>query len=291
MEAVQLAIDAPAPIGARAAATITDLLRSSGIATGRTGSVVLTWPCTALPFDPQAWTSALPLDADPIAFAHRHRTSRGGGGGWDRPVDQVRLRVRDWAREERLLIAGPWPGDCTFAVALVHDARPLGRPGRGLRARLRRAPTDPLAVYRAVADVERATGAQSALRSIDLLDAADQAQVHALGFALDGTAGIRIASRPGFRRGTGFPTRGYDADAERPADWIEIPLLDEAAELGLPPLLDAGGAAALSLPIERFAGEPGAAALADYAATLERLRALGAWLATPGAIAGALYGG
>lgn len=290
MEAVQLAIDAPAPIGARAAATITDLLRSSGIAAGRTGSVVLTWPCAALPHDPAAWTSALPLDADPIAFAHRHLTSRSGGSGWDRPVDQVRLRVRDWARAERLLIGSAWPGDCTFAVALVHDARPLAGPGRGLRARLRRAPADPLAPYRVVADVERAAGAQSALRSIDLLDPTGQAQVHALGFALDGVAGIRIAARTGFRRGTGFPTRGYDADGERAADWIEIPLLDEAAELGLPALLDAGGAAALSLPIERFAGESGAAAAADYASTLERLRSLGGWLTTPSAIAAGLYG-
>ncbi len=288
MEAVQLAIDAPAPVGARAAATIGDLLRSSGIAVGRTGSVVLTWPCPALPLDPAAWTSALPLDADPIAFAHRHRTSRGGGGGWERPVDEVRLRVRAWAQAESLMVGSPWPGRCAFAVALVHDARPLPEPDRGLRARLRRSPGDPLAAYRAVADVERAAGAQSALRSIDLLDPAAQARVHALGFTLDDVAGIRIGTRTGFRRGTAFPTRGYDDAGERPADWIEIPLLDEAAELGLPSLLDAGGAGALSLPIERFAGDP--TALTEYAALLERLRALGGWLATPGAVAGALYG-
>ena len=59
-EAVQLAIGGAPAIGARASATLTDLLASSGVQVVRTGSVVLEWPNVALPFDPAAWAADLP---------------------------------------------------------------------------------------------------------------------------------------------------------------------------------------------------------------------------------------
>ncbi|MFM7694422.1 MAG: hypothetical protein ACKO7U_09020, partial [Actinomycetota bacterium] len=65
-DAAQLAIEAPAPIGARAAAALADLLASAGIAVSRTGSAILVWPNDALPHDPAAWSEDLPLDADPL---------------------------------------------------------------------------------------------------------------------------------------------------------------------------------------------------------------------------------
>ncbi len=290
-ESVQLAIAAPPPVGARAAATVTDLLASAGIDVGRTGSVVLDWPSPALPFDPVAWERPRPLLADPIAFAHRHLTSRGGGGGFDHPVDEVRGRVADWARSERLAIAPSWPEGHTCAVALVHESRPIDPPRQGLRGRLRRGPSvDARELYRRVVDIERTHAATSALLSIDLLSPEQQAELRLLGFTMRSAAGVRIATRAGFRRGTGYPTRGYDTDAERPADWIEVPLLEDGAEEGFRALLAAGGAAALSVPIEDFAGDPGLERLAAYDDLLARMRALGAWLATPELIVQRLYG-
>ena len=58
-EAVQLAIGGAPSIGARASATLTDLLATSGVQVVRTGSVVLEWPNAALPADPAAWESEL----------------------------------------------------------------------------------------------------------------------------------------------------------------------------------------------------------------------------------------
>jgi len=290
-EIVQLAITAPPAIGARAAATLADLLASAGIDVGRTGSVVLDWPAAALPFDAEAWEQPRPVDADPVAFAHRHLTSRGESGGFDHPVDEVRRRVAEWARSERLAIAATWPGGCTCAVALIHDARPFDPPRHGLLGRLRRGATvDASAVYAQVAQIERTHSAHSSLRSVDLLSPEQQAETRGMGFALSSASGVRIASRAGFRLGTAFPSRGYDSDADRPTDWVEIPRLEEGAEMGFRALLEAGGAAALSVPIEDFAGVTGTERLADYDALLGRMRALGAWLATPEAIVQRLYG-
>lgn len=281
-EAVQLAIGGSPAIGARASATLTDLLASSGVQVVRTGSVVLEWPNAALPFDPAAWAADLPAEADPLAFAFRHLTGRGSQDPWATPVDPIRAQVADWIRAERLRSTPPWPEGATCAIALVHEARPMAQPRGGLRSRLARAPKElPLAPYERLAAVERAHRVQSALRSIDLLEPAEQAQVRALGFALDTPAGVQIAPRPGFRRGTAFPTRGYDAAAERAAEWIELPLLGDTADPGLSTLLDVGGAAALGIRVERFAGEHAEAEGVLYDELLSRLRSLGAWLTTP----------
>lgn len=289
-EAVQLAIGGAPAIGARASATLTDLLASSGVQVVRTGSVVLEWPNAALPFDPAAWAADLPAEADPLAFAFRHLTGRGSQDPWATPVDPVRAQVGDWIRAERLRSTPPWPEGATCAIALVHEARPFAQARGGLRSRLARAPKElPLAPYERLAAVERAHRVQSALRSIDLLEPTEQAQVRALGFALDTPAGVQIAPRPGFRRGTAFPTRGYDAAAERAAEWIELPLLGDTADPGLSTLLDVGGAAALGIRVERFAGEHAEAESVLYDELLSRLRSLGAWLTTPQDLLRRLY--
>lgn len=289
-EAVQLAIGGAPAIGARASATLTDLLASSGVQVVRTGSVVLEWPNAALPFDPAAWAADLPAEADPLAFAFRHLTGRGSQDPWATPVDPIRAQVADWIRAERLRSTPPWPEGATCAIALVHEARPMAQPRGGLRSRLARAPKElPLAPYERLAAVERAHRVQSALRSIDLLEPTEQAQVRALGFALDTPAGVQIAPRPGFRRGTAFPTRGYDAAAERAAEWIELPLLGDTADPGLSTLLDVGGAAALGIRVERFAGEHAEAEAVLYDELLSRLHGLGAWLTTPQELLRRLY--
>ena len=273
---MRLAIGGPHEAAAQASAVLTDLLASSGVQVARTGSVVLEWPNAALP-EPDL--------AD--AFARLHGP---GDGSWETPVDELRGRVADWLRAERLRLTPPWPDGRTCAVALVHEARPFPAEPTGLRGRLRRGRGDDgSAPYRRIADVERACGAASALRSVDLLEPAQQAQVRALGFALDTPPQIRIAARPGYRRGTAFPTRGFDAAAGRPDDWVEIPLLGESANDGLPALLAAGGGAALAVPVERFAGEDAEEQAAAYADLLERLAALGAWLTTPAALVRSLY--
>ena len=289
-EAVQLAIGGAPAIGARASATLTDLLASSGVQVVRTGSVVLEWPNASLPADPAAWESSADADADPIAFAFRHLTSTESNDVWSTPVDPIRVRVGDWIRGERLRITPPWPEGATCAIALVHEARPFAEVRGGLRGRLSRGPKEAgLTPYERLAAVERAHHVQSALRSVDLLEPAEQAQVRALGFALDTPAGIRIAARPGFRRGTAFPTRGFDAAAERAAEWVELPLLGDTPDAGLRALLDAGGGAALSIRVERFAGEHGEAECVIYDELLERLRSLGAWLTTPDELVRRLY--
>lgn len=288
-EAVQLAIGGRADIGARASATLADLMAASGVQAARTGSVVLEWPNAALPLDPAAWDGAGDADGDPVAAAFA-RLQTPAGSGWETPVDRTRSRVAEWLRAERLRLTPPWPDGATCAIALVHDARPLPQQRGGLRGALRRGARETgLEPYERVAAVEREHRALSALRSVDLLAPADQAQVRALGFALDTPPDLLIAARPGFRRGTAFPTRGYDVAAERPAGWVEIPLLGEDPGDGLPALLDAGGGAALAIPIERFAGEHGAVEVVLYGDLLARLRALGAWLTTPEALARALY--
>ena len=289
-EAVQLAIGGAPAIGARASATLTDLLASSGVQVVRTGSVVLEWPNAALPFDAAAWAADLPAEADPLAFAFRHLTGRGSQDPWAAPVDPIRAQVADWVRAERLRSTPPWPEGATCAIALVHEARPMAQPRGGLRSRLARAPKElPLAPYERLAAIERAHRVQSALRSIDLLEPTEQAQVRALGFALDTPAGVQIAPHPGFRRGTAFPTRGYDAAAERAAEWIELPLLGDTADPGLSTLLDVGGAAALGIRVVRFAGEHAEAESVLYDELLSRLRSLGAWLTTPQDLLRRLY--
>lgn len=289
-EAVQLAIGGAPSIGARASAALTDLLASSGVQVVRTGSVVLEWPNAALPADPAAWESELPVAADPLAFAFRHLTGSGSQDPWATPVDPIRAQVADWIRAERLRVTPPWPEGATCAIALVHEARPFAPERSGLRGRLTRGPKEPsLAPYERLAAIERAHQATSALRSIDLLEPAEQAQVRALGFALDTPTGIQLAARPGFRRGTAFPSRGYDAAAERAAEWIELPLLGDTPDPGLATLLDVGGAAALSIRVERFAGEHADAEAVIYDELLSRLRGLGAWLTTPLALVQRLY--
>jgi len=289
-EAVQLAIGGAPSIGARASATLTDLLASSGVQVVRTGSVVLEWPNAALPADPAAWESDLPAEADPLAFAFRHLTGTGSQDPWATPVDPLRTQVADWIRAERLRITPPWPEGATCAIAIVHEARPFEHARGGLRGRLARSPKEPpLAPYERLASIERAHHVQSALRSIDLLEPSEQAQVRALGFALDTPTGIQVAARAGFRRGTAFPSRGYDLAAERAAEWIELPLLGDAPDPGLSTLLDVGGAAALSIRVERFAGEHAEAEAIIYDELLSRLRGLGAWLTTPEELVRRLY--
>ncbi len=291
-DAAQLAIDAPAPVAARAAAVLADLLASAGIVVRRTGSAVLAWPNPELPFSREAWESERPLEEDPLALAFRRLHGDPARGGWDAPVDAVRRRVAEWARMERLRVAPCWPGAATCAVALVHEALAPERPRGGLRGALgRRRTDDPLVAYRRVAEAERAVGATGALRSADLLTPDEQAQVHALGLDLATGANVLIASRPGFGRGSAFPTRGYDRAAERVDAWVELPLLGAEPDPGLAALLEQGGGAALSVPIARFDGEEGEAAARAYADDLERLRALGAWLTTPEGLAAHLYAG
>lgn len=289
-EAVQLAIGGDPAIGARASATLADLLASSGVQVVRTGSVVLEWPNAALPCDPAAWEAPAPLDADPVAFAFRHLTGSAGSDPWATPVEPVRARVADWARAERLRITPPWPDGATCAIALVHEARPFAPEQGGLRGRLSRGPREPsLAPYERLAAVERDHRTQSALRSVDLLEPAQQAQARALGFALDTPPGIRIAARTGFRRGTAFPTRGFDAAAGRPDHWVELPLLGDTPDPGLAALLGSGGGGALSIPVERLAGEHGEAEAVVYDELLSRLRGVGAWLTTPQELVRRLY--
>ena len=289
-EAVQLAIGGAPSIGARASATLTDLLASSGVQVVRTGSVVLEWPNAALPADPAAWDSELPAESDPLAFAFRQLTGTGSADPWATPVDSLRAQVADWIRCERLRVSPPWPEGATCAIALVHEARPFEPERGGLRGRLSRGPKEPsLAPYERLAAIERAHQVQSALRSIDLLEPSEQAQVRALGFALDTPAGIQLAARPGFRRGTAFPSRGYDLAAERAAEWIELPLLGDTPDPGLSTLLDVGGAAALSIDVERFAGEHGEAETIIYDELLSRLHGLGVWLTTPLELVRRLY--
>ena len=262
-DSVRLAIAGPAETGARVHAVLADLMASSGVLVARTGSVVLEWPNARLPYDPHAWTSERSADADPIAYAGR--LLAGDADGWATPVDAVRARVGDWLRDERLRVAPSWPDGATCAIALVHDAVPTPV---GLRGRLARRRGTGLEPYELVAELERANGAASALLGVEALAPEEQAQVAALGFALDTPAALRIADRPGFRRGTAFPTRTGDA--------VELPLVDGD---GIRALLDAGGGAALRVPLD----DPG------YADKLERLRAVGAWLTTPLALARALY--
>ena len=289
-EAVQLAIGGAPSIGARASATLTDLLASSGVQVVRTGSVVLEWPNAALPADPAAWDSELPAESDPLAFAFRQLTGTGSADPWATPVDSLRAQVADWIRCERLRVTPPWPEGATCAIALVHEARPFEPERGGLRGRLSRGPKEPsLAPYERLAAIERAHQVQSALRSIDLLEPSEQAQVRALGFALDTPAGIQLAARPGFRRGTAFPSRGYDLAAERAAEWIELPLLGDTPDPGLSTLLDVGGAAALSIDVERFAGEHGEAETIIYDELLSRLHGLCVWLTTPLELVRRLY--
>ncbi len=291
-DAARLAIEAPAPVAARAAAVLGDLLASAGIAVRRTGSAVLAWPNPELPFSPAAWESEHPLDDDPLALAFRRLHGDPARGGWETPVDAVRRRVAEWARTERLRVAPCWPGGATCAVALVHEALTPERRRGGLRGALgRRRTGDRFGAYRRVAEAERTAGATGALRSADLLTPDEQAQAHALGFDLATGANVLIASRPGFGRGTAFPTRGYDHAAERVDAWAELPLLGAEPGPGLTALLEQGGGAALSVPIARFDGEDGEAAADAYADDLERLRALGAWLTTPERLAAHLYGG
>jgi hypothetical protein len=172
----------------------------------------------------------------------------------------------------------------------VHEVRPFEPERGGLRGRLSRGPKEPsLAPYERLAAIERTHNVQSALRSIDLLEPAEQAQVRALGFALNTPPGIQLAPRPGFRRGTAFPTRGYDVAAERAAEWIELPLLGDTPDPGLATLLHVGGAAALSIRVERFAGEHADAEAVIYDELLSRLRGLGAWLTTPLELVQRLY--
>ena len=289
-EAVQLAIGGAPSIGARASATLTDLLASSGVQVVRTGSVVLEWPNAALPVNPAAWESDLPAEADPLAFAFRHLTGTGSQDPWATPVDPLRTQVADWIRAERLRITPPWPEGATCAIAIVHEARPFEHARGGLRGRLARSPKEPpLAPYERLAAIERAHHVQSALRSIDLLEPSEQAQVRALGSALDTPTGIQVAARAGFRRGTAFPSRGYDLAAERAAEWIELPLLGDTPDPGLSTLLDVGGAAALSIRVERFAGEHAEAEAIIYDELLSRLRGLGVWLTTPEELVRRLY--
>ena len=289
-EVVRLAIGGPVAIGARASATLTDLLASSGISVAHTGSVVLDWPSQTLPFEATAWDTRGSAEVDPIAFAWHHLTTRSTTGVWANPVDAVRTRVGDWVAAERLRVTPPWPAGATCAIALVHEASAITPPRRGVLGRLRRsAPVNPMAVYTELATVEKQYRATAALRSIDLLEPEQQARVRMLGFSRGAGVGIQIAGRPGFRRGTAFPSRGYDPATDRPTDTIEFPLLDDAVSDGLAALLAVGGAAALSVPIERFNGEHGPAELVLYDELLGRLDAAGAWLTTPEAIVERLY--
>ena len=289
-EVVRLAIGGPAAIGARASATLTDLLTTSGISVAHTGSVVLDWPSQTLPFSASAWETLDTLEVDPIAFAFHHLTARSTTGVWANPVDAVRTRVGDWVAAERLLVTPPWPGGATCAIALVHEAHAIAPPRSGVLSKLRRsAPSNPLAAYTELAAIEKRYRATAALRSIDLLEPEQQARIRMLGFSLGAGVGIQIAGRPGFRRGTAFPSRGYDTASERPTDTIEFPLLDDAVSDGLAALLAVGGAAALSVPMERFSGEHGPAELLLYDELLSRLESVGAWLTTPEAIAERLY--
>ena len=289
-EVVRLAIGGPAAIGLRAAATLTELLATSGVSVTHTGSVVLDWPSQTLPFDATAWQALASLEADPIAFAHHHLTARSTTGVWANPVDAVRARVGEWVATERLRVTPPWPAGATCAIALVHEACVITAPRGGVLGRLRRsAPPNPMAAYSELAAIEKRYRATGALRSIDLLEPEQQARVRMLGFSLGAGVGIQIAGRPGFRRGTAFPSRGYDATGDRPTDTIEFPLLDDTVSNGLAALLDVGGAAALSVPIDRFIGEHGPAELLLYDELLSRLDAAGAWLTTPEAIVERLY--
>lgn len=287
-EAVRLAIGGAPDIGARASAVLTDLMASSGVHVVRTGSVVLEWPNARLPFDPHAWTSERSPEADPVAFAFR-RLHGADDAAWEATVDAVRERVADWLREERLRVAAPWPGGATCAIALVHPARPFPPPRGGLRGAFARGREQPLAPYERITAIERAHGATSALEAIDVLAPEQQAQVRALGFALDTPDSLRVATQPGFRRGTAFPVRGFDVDAGRDDGTVELPVLDDPPAAALRTLLDAGGGAALRTPVARFAGDDAEAQAAAYDELLERLRGLGAWLTTPVELARALY--
>ena len=290
-EVVRLAIGAPGSIGTKAKATLTELLASSGVRVNRTGSVILDWPCPALPYAADAWLTpgSLPLEADPIAFAHHALCGRSHEEPWRNPVDEVRQRVAAWVRSERLLVTPPWPQGAACAVAVLHDAAPPPPEPAGLRARIRRPqPPDVIAPYAHVAEIEQRHGVVSTVRSFDLLTAIEQEHVRALGFVLGLGDGILIASREGFGRGTAFPARGWDSATERPVELVELPVLGRGPTAGLTELLAAGGAAVLSVPIQRFDGaRPDV--LADYNATLSGLRDRGVWLATPEAIVQRLF--
>ncbi|MEI6625253.1 MAG: hypothetical protein WCO40_02825 [Thermoleophilia bacterium] len=289
-EVVRLAIGGPVAIGARASATLTDLLATSGITVAHTGSVVLDWPSQTLPFSASAWEALDTLEADPIAFAFHHLTARSTTGVWQNPVDAARALVGDWVAAERLRVTPPWPGGATCAIALVHEAQAIAPPRTGVLRKLRRStPSNPFAAYTELAAIEKQYRATAALRSIDLLEPEQQARIRMLGFSLGAGVGIQIAGRPGFRRGTAFPSRGFDTAGDRPTDTIEFPLLDDAVSDGLAALLSVGGAAALSVPMERFSGEHGATELLLYDELLSRLESVGAWLTTPEAIAERLY--
>ncbi len=287
-EAVRLAIAAPPPIRARAAATLDDLLTPSGVVVGRTGSVVLDWPCAELPLDEAAWDADRPLDDDPVAFAHRRLAERGPAGAWEAPVDDARERVAAWARGQRLLVRSPWPEGATCAIAVVHEAMPLPRPATGLRARLRRREAaEPTGAYARVAAVERRHGLASALIGLDVLANDERAALRVLGFALGVGPDARLAGQPGFRRGTAFPARRYDPDAERLDDAWEVPLLGDAPAGAVASLAARGGGAALAVPVAELADPPG---LAAYDALLGRLRAAGAWLTRPDELVARLAG-
>jgi HSP20 family molecular chaperone IbpA len=129
-EVVRLAIGGPVAIGARASATLTDLLASSGISVAHTGSVVLDWPSQTLPFEAAAWDARGSAEADPIAFAHHHLTARSTTGVWANPVDAIRMRVSDWVAAERLRITLAVAGFTSDQLDITLEERQLLIRGR-----------------------------------------------------------------------------------------------------------------------------------------------------------------
>jgi hypothetical protein len=272
-ETVRLAIDAPAPIAERAAFTVAQLLASACIAVGRTGSVILPWPCPALPFDPTAWADPeAPADADPIAFAF-HRLS--GARPCSAPeTDAIRGQVHAWAQAERLRLGAPWPEDARCAVALLHADY---RPPPGLRDRLRR--RDPLAYWAAIAEVDQAWSAQTRLATRPR----DDDRIVALGLADAQEAAIAVEQVGTFHAGTAFPYRRYDAVTDRPTATIVLPVAargDADTAIGaIADLARRGGGGAVIL--EHRATDD----VVRYEAVLRAARLNGAWCVPPASIA------
>lgn len=271
---VRLAVSAPAPIGGRAAYTLAQVLAAEGIAVERTASVVLDWPCAALPSIPRAWETPHPEEDDPIAFAFHHLTL--GRPQPDRPTDHVRRRVRTWVETERLRIQTPWPDGSRCALAILHDVRI--RP-KGLRARVRRA--DPLDPWRRLADLDARFGATS--RALEQGTPPDlRVALHGLDLLDDESGPARLEPSPGFLAGTAFPYRPYLVEEDRPAPTIMLPIAargDADTVIAAVNDLARGGGGAAVIVEHR---EP--ADIDRYAAVLRSARVNDAWCAESSAI-------
>jgi hypothetical protein len=276
-DSVRLAIEAPAQIATRAAFTISQLLASACIAVGRTGSVILPWPCSKLPLDPAAWSKPQThAETDPIAFAFHRLTANRSQPACE--VDRVRDLVREWALAERLRVGSPWPEPFRFAVAIIHHDQ---RPAAGIRERLRR--RNRLTHWEHVARIDQRWKATSHLGTVPQ---EHRTELAALGLVDTASAAVAIEPTEPFSAGTAYPYRLFDLTVDRPAATIALPVAirgdADAAIHAITTTGRIGGGFAIVLEHR----EPEDAD--RYEAVLRSAQLSGAWCTSPATITGRL---